>query len=468
MKFLSVRVALTLSITLSLSSCGVATFIEDGSLPDARVQSETGPTIPTQFNGASQARYSGGYGDFFRSSELDRLIAEAATNNPDFLLLRARIDREWLRIADTRLSGGPSLSGALSNTQRRVGGVDSGTYGLSVDLNPAFDVWGKTASDIRSGALGTQATLFDLVASERALQKSVVRSWANLIAARTTLQQRQARLAAYTDILDATRGEIISGKRDPIDLQLAQIDVLSAESQLEVQRNQVEVSEATLNRLLGRPVGQQLRLSSGALPRFSGIAPARLPSDLLGRRPDIQAGWARLLAADESFKSARLAMLPRINLTGSLGNSTIELADLLDADRIIASLVTSLSGTLLDNGASQRKVDMAMANIEVELHGYASTVLDALVEVNGILAKERSLKRRIGLQKTSAALADEAFVQKIAAMRDGDATLFEVSQAGLRLYNAQDEIISLRNQILQNRLDLYVALGDEYFDGDVQ
>lgn len=462
------RLVMALGLGTTLTSCGVATYLNDGPLPAPREQSQSGPDLPSRFNGATVARYSGGYGGFFNAPELDALIAEAANHNPDYLLLRARVDREWLRIADKRLSGGPSLSGSLSNTERRGSGVDSTSYGLNVDLNPALDIWGKTAADIQSGVLGTQATLFDLVASEQALQKGIVRAWANLIAAKSTLALRYDRLASYEDILEATKGEIISGKRDPIDLQLAEIDVLSAKSQLEVQRNQVEVSQSSLNRLLGRTVGADLRLRTSALPRFAGAAPTRLPSELLTRRPDIQAAWARVLSVDEAFKSARLAMLPRFNLTGSDGLTTDDLANLLDADRLIANLVISLSGTLLDNGASQRQVDMAMANITVELHAYASTVLDAMVEVDQILAKERSLKRRIGLQKTSATLAEEAFAQKTAAMRDGDATLFEVSQAALRLYNSQDEIISLRNQILQNRLDLYVALGDEYFDGEAQ
>lgn len=448
-----------------LSSCGVAAFIEDGPLPPPRAQAETGPNFPARFSGAILARYNGGYGDFFNSANLDHLINEAATNNPDYLLLRARVDREILRIADTRLKNGPTLSASFSNVEKR-GPLDASSYSLSVDLNPNLDVWGKTAADIRSGELGSRATIYDLIASERAMQKSIVRAWANLIAARVTLQKRFTRLAAYNDVYDAMEGEVISGRRPPIDLQSAEIDVIGAKSHLENQRQQTEAAEATLNRLLGRPIGQRVRLANGVLPRFAGVPPARLPSELLTRRPDIQSAWARLLAADESFKSARLGMLPRFNITGSLGNSTTDLADLLDPARFVSSLISSLSATLLDNGASQRQVEMALKNVEVELHSYASTVLNALNEVQSILSKERSLKRQITLQKASASLSNEAFSQQISAMQDGSAGLFEVSNAALRLYNAEDEIISLRNQILQNRLDLYVALGDEYFDGD--
>lgn len=456
---------LLISTAFILTSCGVATFIEDGPLPAPREQAESSPALPGAFSQSVQARYDHGYGQFFNSAELNALIAEAAANNPDYLLLRARVDREVLRIADKRLNGGPSLSASISDVEK-YGAVEASSYSLSVDLNPALDIWGKTAADIRAGVLGSQASLFDLVASERALQKTIVRTWADLIAARTTLQQRYARHDAYNDILDATRREVIDGTRAAIDLQLAEIDVLGAKNQLEVQRSQVQVAESNLNRLLGRQVGEPVRLSSGVLPRFAGTPPSRLPSELLTRRPDVQAAWARLVAADETFKSARLAMLPRFNLTGSTGNTTADFANLLDPDFFISSLITSLTATLLDNGTSKRAADIALASVEVELHNYTATVMDAMVEVHSILQKEHSLKHQIAIQKESASLASDAFTQELSAMRDGSASLREVSQAALRLYNSEDEIVSLRNRILQNRLDLYLALGDDYFDGE--
>lgn len=458
-------ILIALSSAVVLASCDVATFLQDGPLPDRREQSQTGPQLPTGFSGAVLARYTGGYGGFFNSNDLDALIAEAASHNPDYLILRGRADRELLRIADRRRSGGPSLSAALSDNERR-GAVDTSTFNLSVDLNPGLDIWGKAATDIRAGVLGSQATLFDLVASERALQKTIVRAWSDLIAARLTLQSRHTRLDAYNRILESVRAEVMSGQRDPVDVQLSEIDVLSARNQLESQRQQVDVAETTLNRLLGRPVGQHVRLRQGVLPRFAGAAPVRLPSELLLRRPDIQAAWARLMAVDDSFRSARLAMLPRFNLTGSLGNTTSDFSSLLNPDLFIASLMASLTGTLLDNGASQRQVDIAMASVEIEVQSYASTVLDAMVQVHSVLSREQSLKRQIQIQKLSAALAEQAFEQEINAMRNDRASLQSVSTAALRLYNAEDEIISLRNRILQNRLDLYVALGDDYFDGE--
>lgn len=458
--------ATVLCTGMFLASCDVVTFLGDGPLPQNRAQQSTGPDIGGSFSGAVQARYQGGYGQFFQSSTLTNLIGEAATNNPDFLILRQRVDREYLRIADTRLSNGASLSTTLSNTENR-GAAASSSYSLRVDLAPGLDIWGKTAADIRSGELGSKATLFDLVASERALQKSIVGAWADLIAARTTLDLRQTRLNAYGDILAATRSEVISGAREPIDLQLAEIDTIGARDQLESQRSITQSAETALNRLLGRPVGGHLRLKLGVLPRFPGAPPARLPSDLLTRRPDVQAAWSRLLATDENFKSARLAMLPRFSLTGSSGNTTADFANLLDANLFVTSLIASLTGTLLDNGKSERQVKLAMAAVEIELQIYASTVMDAMVEVHSLLAKEHSLKRQIALQKQSVSLAKDAFNQELTDMRAGGTSLYEVSTAALRLYNSEDSIISLRNQILKNRLDLYIALGDEYFDGVV-
>ncbi len=458
------RVILLFGGVWLLASCSVATFVQDGPLENPHQQDETTPPLPAAFDGAGVARYTTGYGGFFRSAQLDALIHEAAQNNPDYLVLRLRANRELLNIADTLARNGASLSASLSDRETR-GPLDSSAYSLSIDLNPGLDVWGKTAADIRAGELGSRASLFDLMAAERALQKAIVGSWANLVAARITLSQRYARLDAYDAIMEATRGDVMAGTREVINLQLAEIDTLGARDQLEQQVQTVEVAQSRLNRLLGRPVGGHVSLVNGALPRFADAPQARLPAELLARRPDIQAAWARLLASDSRLRSARLAMLPRLNLSGSFSNNTGDIGQLFDVDRFALSLVASLTGTLLDNGASARQVELARVDIEIAVQTYVSTVLDALVEVDSVLSREHSLKRQIALQKRSAALAEDAFNEEIAKLRSGSAGLADVSKAALRMFNAQDAVIALRNRILQNRLDLYVALGDDYFDG---
>lgn len=423
------------------------------------------PTVelPNAFTRGTLAYSYQGYGRAFGSNELNALIREATTSNPDFLVLHAQVLQTLRAINGVRSQNLPTSTLSLNDTLRLSEPVSSDTANLTLSFDPMVDIWGATAATIQSGVLSNDASILDLKAAHRNLEKAVVNSWSSVILARRILALNLNAEVSYGSILSASQEALRSGTGSAAGVQAAQSDLISARASCEQQRQTLREAEQTLRRLLGRNITESMALSSAALPRFPTAPQTGTPAQALARRPDIQAAWMRVQASERSFYATQRGVLPNISLTGTIGQSSDGLLGILSLDQLVISIVASASTALLDQGKHLRDVESAVADAEISLLNYSSAVLDALVDVDQLLSRERSLKRRIALQKQSSHISSEELDRNIDALRNGAVSTSDVTANVVRLYSAEIQILNLRHQILTNRLALYVALGDSYF-----
>jgi len=156
---------------------------------------------------------------------------------------------------------------------------------------------------------------------------------------------------------------------------------------------------------------------------------------------------------------ARTELYPRLSLTGNAGTATGALADLLDGDFGVWSLVGNLIQPLFQGGRLRAGVARAEARAAEELATYANTALLAYSEVETALAAEAFLTERarhlaIAVEQSRAAetLADDRY----RAGLDDYVTVLESQRLALQ---AEGDLITARRQRLENRVDLYLALG---------
>ena len=210
--------------------------------------------------------------------------------------------------------------------------------------------------------------------------------------------------------------------------------------------------------LLGLYPGRDLEFPRELIVTPAGV-PAGLPADLVARRPDLVAAERRLTASQEQLKVARASLYPRLSLTASGGTSTAELSDLVKGDFSVWSLAGNLLAPLFSGGRLRAGVDLADAGVDVEVAGYVGTALRAYSEVETTLAAEDYLAER-------ATNLSEATIQSRAAerlaldrYRNGLEGYITVLESQRRTFDAESAWITGRRERLDNRVDLYLALG---------
>jgi len=461
-----VHLASLLLVVITLSGCGL--------LQPYRSQQDL-PVVPLTWKAISADKQpiesikDSVWLEEFNDAALTALINEAVGKNFD---LRSAATRVAAARANAIISGAdraPQISASFNTNRAKRSTVVGGTVvsGISnyfqtgIEIRWETDIWGRLGHQARAATLELVASEADYNAARLSLAANISRSWFNAIEARQQTRLSRQTVANYQRALNTILENYRAGLNNALDVRLARSNLATAESQLAAQQIILDGQLRTLQTLLGRYPSFQLTLAD-ELPELRQSVPAGLPSELLVRRPDLIAAENRLMAADERASQAAKSRLPGIQLTASGGSGSDELNNLLDGDRLIWSIVGGLTAPLFQGGRLKANQKLAQVNAEQAANQYAQTVLNAFREVETALAaapllsvQQRALQKAVEEAQESELLAAEQY-------RSGIVDITTWLETQRRLFNADSTLLQIRNQRLQNRIDLHLALGGDF------
>lgn len=458
------RLALALFPVLIVSACVQAPPM---SRPDTEVE------VPEEFGaGAPETEVSDRWWLDFEEPALNALIEEALAANRDLVAAAARVRQAEAsaRIAGADLS--PALSAGLNGARRKqnfvgfpipgsednVLSTTSSNWGVSLNLSWEADLWGRLSAQAREGIVNVQASRADWAAARNSIAAQVAKAWfaANEATRQAELARRTA--ASFERSAERVRDRFEQGVRSPLDVRLALAQLASARAAAEAAEQQRDSVVRQLELLLSRYPSGTLPIDETRLDLPEEI-PSGLPATLVARRPDLVAAERRLAAAGERYRVARASLYPRLALTASAGTSSDDLTDLIDGDFSIWSLVGNLTAPLLQGGRLRAGVDLAQAGIDEGVASWVGLTLRAYAEVESALAAEGWLRERESHLEEAAAQSREAEGQAFDRYRNGLIEYITVLEAQRRTFEAERQLLSARRLRLDNRIDIYLALG---------
>jgi len=276
------------------------------------------------------------------------------------------------------------------------------------------------------------------------------------------LEQTVANLERIAEI---SRYQHESGLAGAQDVALIESDLATTRERLTATQTGYDQSLRALEVLIGRYPSAELDLPAD-LPVAPTMPPAGVPSDILARRPDLIAAERRVAAAFNATEQARVANLPSLSLTGSLGGASSALSSILNPSNVAWSIGASLFAPLFDGGANEAQIAVATAEQEQALALYGQAALEAFQDVENNLAEGLSLDRRqadlrIALDRSSTAYG-------IAQLRynAGESSLVDTLDFQQRVLTAESNLTQLNRSVLDQRINLFLALGGEWESGE--
>lgn len=416
----------------------------------------------------------------FGSPALALLIAAAERNNTNIGQAAARVLQAE---AQAKIAGAdlwPSLDGSLgadrtwrgsgttstSTSSRSRGVIDSLSAELSVSYE--LDVFGKNRAALAAAEASLMFSRFDREAVALTVVSNVAQTYFQVL-------QFRERLAVALRILEITEGvlrvvtaRVENGAASPLDLAQQRALVATQRASIPPLQTQLRQAENALAILLGTHLAA-LGATEGALLDIRPPAPtAGLPSEMIVRRPDIQAAEARLIAANAEIGKARAAYFPAISLTGLLGYESAALASLFNPASRSASIAGSLLQPIFRGGALEGQVELSEARFRELAESYRETVLTALGEVHDALVAARRTAEQESLQDAAVEQARLGYQLAEARYRAGAVDLLTVLDAQRTLSQSEDQIVQIRFQRLQASVALFKALGGGWrLDGAV-
>jgi outer membrane protein, multidrug efflux system len=410
---------------------------------------------------------------------LNTVIAQALTSNLDekIALARIREGRAYLLISRAGLL--PSIDASGYYTRQRYSANtpfgffpqllprDENIYEAGFDASWELDVFGGIRRGVEASKAGLAASIENSRDVRVTLLAEVARDYVAVRTLEYRLQIAKANLRDQNDSLNLAQARFEQGFAP-------ELDVFQARSLLETTQAQVPELESELAQtvhrlgvLLGRePDALQAELSD--IAPIPGIAdpdamavriPAGLPSDLLRRRPDIRAAEREVAAATARVGVATADLYPRFSITGTAGLESISTSDFFFGTSRMWQVGPTMTWPIFEGGRIRAYIDVRNAQEEQALLSYRKTVLVALAEVEDALvayAKERSRH-----QSLAASAEDFKSAQLLALDRyeEGYATYLDVLEAQRSLYAAQDSLAQSDQQIIDDLIAIYKALG---------
>lgn len=423
------------------------------------------PPTPAQWTASGQAarpipeRWVASFGD----PMLTKLVQTALANNYDLKAAIARVRQARTEAVIAGADRWPQVSFQPSWARDRVvdqgfGAQDFSAFQLLFNITWELDVWSRIGAAQRAAWQDAEGVAADLYAARLSLAARAAQTYYELAEAQLQVQVAEQSIHDRHTIVDLVRGRFARGLTRGLDLRLALTDLADAEAQLAQARNRVQIAARQLDVLLGRyPAGRFKDAFS--LPDPPTALPVGVPSDLLRRRPDLVASWQRLLASDSRLESASKAWLPRITLTADGGTRSPQLTQLFDPKSVIYNIGIGLLQPIFTGGRISGEIKLDEARVEEALSRYRETTLNAFREVEQSLAAEERLRA----QETALreAVSQTIASQKLAvySYQFGLIEILTLLDSYRSWLNAQSAHLSVKRQILENRINLYLALG---------
>jgi len=410
----------------------------------------------------------------FGDPTLSSVVEMALDRNFDLQVAAARLQ---MAAANARASAGalqPSLNLSYSGSRRKQnfvgfpipgaeGRVLSTVFtnqGVSLDTTWEIDLWRRLRVDAQATLAELQSAGADLRGAQLSLAGQTTKAWLAIAEAQQQVLLSETTVESFRESSEQVQERYESGIRPALDLRLASLNLSNAQALLDQRRQQLDASKRQLDVLLGR-------YASGAmdaaieLPPVPPAVPSGLPADLIARRPDLVAAERQVAAAEarQSVAGGLSIWLPNISLTAGTGTATDALKTLLSGDFTIWSLVGNVVAPLWEGGALRARIAMAEANTAEMLANYANTALTAYAEVETALAADEFFADRVGHLETSVEQARAA--ERLAEERyfTGLDNYIPVLDSQRSAVQAEGDLIAARRLRLENRVDLYLALG---------
>ena len=284
-----------------------------------------------------------------------------------------------------------------------------------------------------------------------------------------TIASTRAQIQAVAELIAEDREDLRLVSTAFDNGSVSKVDVLTAQAQLASDETlspplyqQLDAARHAMSVLIGRApaewVPPDLDLSELTLPRE---LPVSLPSELVHRRPDIQAAESQLHAATAAVGIATANLYPQITLTASGGQQALAGtgARFFDGSSTAWSLISGVTAPLFDGGTLRAERRAAIAELHASSERYQQIVLDSFAQVADVLEALRHDSETLAAQSHALTVSQSSLQLARESYSAGNSGILQVLDAQRQHQQAELGFIRAQAQQFLDTIELFLALG---------
>ncbi|MFM0335648.1 efflux transporter outer membrane subunit [Paraburkholderia fungorum] len=406
----------------------------------------------------------------FDDPQLGRLIDEGMNSNPNLEAALARVRAAEATVSAQRAAELPQVSADGQVFDQRFSGVSlipppyAGTTRwiptVQSNLDWNLDLFGRQRAIVAMARSDAEAAGLDAAEARLIISTSIAQTYIGLARAQQLIRVTHGFVKTREDALALTRSKARYSLASEFDERTA--ETLLAEAQ------QAELRAAEQRDLLIHALAALVGRSADFYPAITAPTlaldkrprvPDMLPADLLGRRPDLLAGQARIDAAVSGEKVARTDFLANVDLRALAGLASIGFGNFFSAGAATYSGGVAIHVPIFEGGRLRAQYRRASADLDVAVANYNDSVLRAVHESADALTRVRSNDADVAQQdRIVAGLRDTVRLDAVRTST-GLGSKLDAIDSGFRLLEAEQDRVNLQAEGLTRRVQLIAALG---------
>lgn len=465
------RAAIPFLSALLLSACTVGPDFKAPEPPSVSNYAAKGDApAPDDQRVTLGKRIEGDWWAGFQSPSLNGVITQALAGNEDSEAAKERMAEaeEEVNAAEGALL--PQVSLGATAGYQKYGRALFGplnfnippfvyyTVGPTVTL--PLDLFGGQKRTVEERKALLEYQHFELDAAYQSLTAHVAAEALSLAGARAELDTLNAIIADDQRNVDLVQSTINAGSGTRVQLLTAQTQLVEDRALLPDQKQREVVARHALAVLVGKAPAEwsppEFALSDFTLP---DELPVSLPSELVHRRPDIQAAEAQLHAASAAIGVATANLYPNLNLTATVTQQALTPGGLFDSIANAYSLAANLTQPIFNGGRLSAEKRAAIDNYKAALAVYRQTILTAFGDVSDRLQALANDADSVHAEEAAAQTAAESLDLARKSFQAGNSGILDVIDAERHNAQAQVSFAHAKAQRLMDTAELYLALG---------
>ena len=287
---------------------------------------------------------------------------------------------------------------------------------------------------------------------------AVAGSYLQITATKARVDAAEAQVESFRAIYQQAADRLAAGLATRVDATRAKVQLQTQQQRLRSLQADLETQRLKLARLIGLPLGQQLRANDDF--RFS-IVTSLTEDDALRRaqtdRPDLQAAAAAVNAAELAVKAARAERLPSVNVNADFGAAGTTPSNHSDGVYIVAGTLTI---PLYQGGRIKADVEVASAALRQRQAEQADLVGQVDQDVRQAFIDLNAAADQVAVAQSNRTLAHESLEQSTDRFAAGIADTVEVVQAEQAVVAADDDLITAVFEHNLGKVSLARAMGN--------
>ena len=446
---------LSLSILL-ISGCSLA--------PELAV-----PTIQMPLSVASESLHvKADWWRDFHDEKLNALVEEALSNSDDLKLQALRVLKAKQTYGLSDAARYPTLNANASTSRVKLSDetyqhnrkeYSDNTFGLSLQYE--LDFWNKLEGQSEanwSAFLGTKAARDTL---KNTLINDVVLAYFNLASLDERIAVMEDTISTYEQSYAFREKQLKAGVINDLLANQAKAQFNNAKSLKASLLETKSLQENALAILVGKTpkaLFEKGSIEPKKLP-VAIVIPKGVPSTLMENRPDIKEALENLKSKNALIGVEKSAYFPSISLTGSYGQQSQSLNNILQSSANKWSFGPTLNVPIFDFDRIKTRVSMSETDLKSALISYEMSVKKAYKEVSDALTRYSTAQNKLSFQAEELNAYTQMLDITTKRFDKGAANQLEVLDARKGMLNASLSLISTKQTLLGAEAELFKALG---------